>query len=83
MLYFNLGVICMSYFNLGVILYVVFQFRCNFVCYFRLVSDENGVVVYHNLGNSRTYHELEPQYIELTSEVRKLRHFVLLMVEFE
>ncbi len=42
---------------------------------FRLVSEEDKVCVYHNLENTRIYHQVDPQCIEITEEVKKRNSF--------
>ena len=40
------------------------------VLYCRSVVEEDSIKVYHSLENSRTYHETDPQSLELGLEVK-------------
>ena len=37
---------------------------------FRLVTEEDAVRIYHSLENERLYHAKDPQFIEISAEVR-------------
>lgn len=39
------------------------------IVYFRLLTEEDEVRIYHSLENTRLYHEIEPTFIQISSEV--------------
>lgn len=50
------------------------------ILYFRLLTEEDEVRIYHSLENTRLYHEIEPTFIQISSEVSFTEGKIIVLV---